>query len=98
VNNQVNNEVNNEVNVMESDAPIDYIDNYDSNNKDIQDYESTACGYFCIAFIKFSYHMKDVKRALFKFDDLFCKNTKKNDYVLCNMLNGFLNMDLEIRF
>jgi len=40
----------------------------------------------------------DKKRALFKFDDLFCKNTKKNDYVLCEMLNGFLNMDLEIRF
>ena len=68
------------------------------NHKDIQDYESTACGYFCIAFIKFSYHMQDVKRAIYKFYDLFCKNTKKNDYVLCNMLNGFLNMNLEVKF
>ena len=26
---------------------------YDHNNKDIQDYNSDACGYYCIAFIKF---------------------------------------------
>ena len=42
--------------------------------------------------------MNDVKKALYKFDDLFSKNTKKNDYVLSNMLNGFLNMNLEVKF
>jgi len=68
------------------------------NHKEIQDYDSTACGYFCIAFIKFSYNMSNVKNALKTFDDIFSKNTNRNDKILCDMLNGFLNMDLTIEF
>ena len=58
------------------------------NEKPIQDLDSTACGYFCIAFIKMSYNLKNKDKALKIFNDLFINNTKKNDYILENILNS----------
>jgi hypothetical protein len=56
------------------------------NQKPIQDIDSTACGYFCIAFIKLSYYMDNKNKALKFFNDLFTNNTKKNDYILEKLL------------
>jgi hypothetical protein len=56
------------------------------NERPIQDLESTACGYYCIAFIKVSYYMTDKNKALEYFNDLFTYKTKKNDYILKELL------------
>jgi hypothetical protein len=56
------------------------------NEKPIQDLESTACGYYCIAFIKLSYWMKDKEKALKYFNEVFTSDTRKNDYILEKLL------------
>jgi hypothetical protein len=53
----------------------------------IQDYEnSSACGYFCIAFIKFLYNQDDKIKAFDTFINLFKSDTNKNDHVLYQLL------------
>jgi hypothetical protein len=55
--------------------------------KDIQDFNSSACGWYCIAFIKFL-HDKTDKEEMFKtFLKLFKLETIKNDKILQEMLN-----------
>ena len=70
-------------------APLDVensIKPYIYNNGEIQDFDSSACGYFCIAFIKFL-HNKDNKQEAYKtFLKLFKLQTLKNDKILHNML------------
>lgn len=70
-------------------APLDVensIKPYIYNNAEIQDFDSSACGYFCIAFIKFL-HNKDNKQEAYKtFLKLFKQQTLKNDKILHNML------------
>ena len=70
-------------------APLDVensIKPYIYNNAEIQDFDSSACGYFCIAFIKFL-HNKDNKQEAYKtFLKLFKLQTFKNDKILHNML------------
>ena len=70
-------------------APLDVensIKPYIYNNGEIQDFDSSACGYFCIAFIKFL-HNKDNKQEAYKtFLKLFKQQTLKNDKILHNML------------
>jgi hypothetical protein len=58
------------------------------DEKPIQDIDSTACGYFCIAFIKLSYYMNSKNKALKYFNDLFTNDTKKNDYILEKLLKS----------
>jgi hypothetical protein len=59
---------------------------YVFNNKEIQDYNSSACGWYCIAFIKFL-HDKTDKEEMFKtFLKLFKLETIKNDKILQEML------------
>ena len=59
---------------------------YIYNDAEIQDFNSSACGYFCLAFIKFL-HNKDNKQEAYKtFLKLFKLQTLKNDKVLHNML------------
>jgi hypothetical protein len=52
---------------------------YIYNDKDIQDWNSEACGWFCIAFIKFLYDKNDKEIAYKEFLKLFSSNTKEND-------------------
>ena len=70
-------------------APLDVensIKPYIYNDAEIQDFDSSACGYFCIAFIKFL-HNKDNKQEAYKtFLKLFKLQTLKNDKILHNML------------
>ena len=70
-------------------APLDVensIKPYIYNDAEIHDFDSSACGYFCIAFIKFL-HNKDNKQEAYKtFLKLFKLQKLKNDKILHNML------------
>ena len=60
---------------------------YIFNDDEIQNYEnSSACGFFCIAFIKFLYNMDNKYKAFEVFKKLFSKNTEKNDQRLYQIL------------
>ena len=61
---------------------------YNHNNKDIQDYNSDACGYYCIAFIKFLHSKIDKQMAFNEFILLFSKKTTDNDNILEEYLSG----------
>ncbi len=60
---------------------------YIFNDADIQDYNSSACGYFCIAFIKFLHNKQDKQEAYKGFLKLFKNETIKNDKILQQLLN-----------
>ena len=47
------------------------INPYIFNDADVQDYNSSACGYFCIAFIKFLHNKQDKQEAFKGFLKLF---------------------------
>ena len=55
---------------------------YNHNNKDIQDYDSDACGYYCIAFINFLNDKQNKEMAFNEFIHLFKKKTTDNDNIL----------------
>jgi len=59
---------------------------YDYNDKDIQDIKSSACGYYCIAFIKFMNGKTNPLKAFNTFIKLFNKNTNRNDEILQHIL------------
>jgi hypothetical protein len=53
---------------------------------EVQDYNSSACGYFCIAFIKFLHSKQDKQQAYKAFLQLFKNETVKNDKILQRLL------------
>jgi len=59
---------------------------YAFNDKQIQDLKSSACGYYCIAFIMFLYGKQDIENLYRIFINLFSKDTNKNDEVLEKLL------------
>ena len=59
---------------------------YVFNDADVQDYNSSACGYFCIAFIKFLHNKQDKQGAYKAFLTLFKNQTIKNDKILQRLL------------
>jgi hypothetical protein len=71
-------------------APPQEIENllktYDFNNIDIQNINSSACGYYCIAFIKFMYGKNNPLKYFTTFVNLFNNNTKYNDIILKKLL------------
>jgi hypothetical protein len=59
---------------------------YIFNDDEIQDFNSSACGFYCIAFIKFL-HDKTDKELMYKtFLKLFKLETIKNDKILQELL------------
>ena len=64
------------------------LNEYTFNNKQIQNLKSTACGYYCVAFIIFMSERKNKKIGFKIFVDEFSTNTKKNDKLLYNYLYG----------
>jgi hypothetical protein len=66
----------------------DRLKEYEYNDKDIQNINSSACGYYCIAFIKFMTNKKDLIKSFSTFTKLFSNNTIKNDNILKELLNG----------
>lgn len=70
-------------------APIEVeekLKSYIYNNKQIQNYNSTACGYYCISFILSMNKQKNKEIGFKKFIDVFSNNSKKNDEILYNYL------------
>ena len=70
-------------------APTDVekrITPYIFNDADVQDYNSSACGYFCVAFIKFLHNKQDKQEAYKGFLKLFKNETVKNDKILQRLL------------
>jgi hypothetical protein len=61
---------------------------YNHNNKEIQDYKSDACGYYCIAFIKFLNDKQNKEMAFNEFIRLFSKKTTDNDNILEEYLSS----------
>jgi len=61
---------------------------YIYNDKDIQDWNSEACGWYCIAFIKFLCDKMDKDIAYKEFLKLFSNNTKENDKILKEYLEN----------
>ncbi len=59
---------------------------YYYNKRDIQHINSSSCGYFCIAFIKYIHNKKNKLEAFDKFISLFSGNTKQNEKVLYDLL------------
>lgn len=59
------------------------------NDADIQDFNSEACGYYALAFIKFLYDKTNKEVAFKEFLRLFKNNTKEND----NILQKYLKLD-----
>ena len=59
---------------------------YTYNDKQIQNIYSTACGYYCIAFIIFMNERKNKKIGFEIFINEFSRNTKNNDKILYNYL------------
>ena len=67
---------------------------YIYNAKQIQHIESTACGFFCIAFVaytsKSSFGRAPTRMDFQRFCGLFSKDTKVNDEILNKLLSQFL--------
>ena len=59
---------------------------YIFNDKDIQDFNSSACGLYCIAFIKFLHDKTDKEQMYNTFLKLFKLETIKNDKILQELL------------
>lgn len=62
---------------------------YEFNNREIQNLDSSACGYFCIALIKFvesNKHTTTIHNLVKRFSNSFSKNTSLNDGILFNFL------------
>lgn len=57
------------------------------NDRDIQDWNSKACGWFCIAFVKFLNDKDDKETAFKEFLNLFSRNTCENDEKLKKYLS-----------
>ena len=62
---------------------------YIYNDAEIQDFNSEACGYYALAFIKFLYDKSNKEVAFRQFLQLFRSNTKEND----DILKKYLNLD-----
>lgn len=62
---------------------------YIYNDADIQDFNSEACGYYALAFIKFLNDKTNKEVAFKEFLKLFKNNTKEND----DILKKYLNLD-----
>ena len=61
---------------------------YVYNDADIQDFNSEACGYYALAFIKFLYDKSNKEVAFRQFLQLFKNNRKEND----DILNKYLKL------
>lgn len=59
---------------------------YQYNTKDIQAINSSSCGYYCVAFLKWMYQAKQKYKAFEDFIDLFTNEYNKNEVVLHELL------------
>lgn len=76
-------------------APIEVIDRIDMdsyfwNEIQIQDLDSTACGYYCVAYVFFMNQKMNPFKSFVQFCKLFNKDTNKNDKILKVLLTKYL--------
>lgn len=76
-------------------APIEVMNKIDEksyfwNNQQIQDLDSTACGYYCVAYVFFMNQKLNPFKSFDQFCKLFNKDTKKNDKILKVLLTKYL--------
>jgi len=56
------------------------------SNRDIQDLNSSSCGWFCIAFLRFMNHKQDLDKTYELFIKMFMDNTVENEKILSGLL------------
>ena len=59
---------------------------YMYNDMEIQDLDSTACGYYCVAFVLYLHKKINIERAFMEFINLFSKDTERNERTLHRIL------------
>ena len=60
---------------------------YIYNQFDIQDIDSSSCGWYCIAFLRYMHHNKvNLEKSFVSFINLFSSNTRDNELVLKSLL------------
>ena len=70
-------------------APLEVQDKiipYTYNDEEIQDIDSTACGYYCVAFVLYLDRKMNIERAFREFIHLFGKDTERNERILHRIL------------
>jgi hypothetical protein len=65
----------------------DQIGEYTFSDIDLQNINSTSCGFFCIAWMRWMEQHNNKKSAYSNFLKLFSKDTKKNELILHRLLN-----------
>ncbi len=53
---------------------------------EIQDINSTACGFYCVAFILYLNKKMNIEKAFMEFINLFGKDTERNEAILYQIL------------
>jgi hypothetical protein len=69
-------------------APMEvqqHLKNYSYNDKQVQNIDSTACGYYCIAFIQYLHDKKNKNKSFETFLNIFKTNQLYNDVILKNL-------------
>jgi hypothetical protein len=66
----------------------DLLYKYGYTKQQIQDINSTSCGFYCIAFIKFMYNKRDYVKSYRAFCSLFSEDTIRNEIILNHLLYG----------
>ena len=59
---------------------------YMYNDLEIQDIDSTACGFYCDAFVLYLNKKMNIERAFMEFINLFGKDTERNEAILHQIL------------
>ena len=59
---------------------------YMYNDLEIQDIDSTACGFYCVAFILYLNKKMNIEKAFMEFINLFGKDTERNEAILYQIL------------
>ena len=59
---------------------------YMYNDLEIQDIDSTACGFYCVAFILYLNKKMNIEKAFMEFINLFGKDTERNEAILYQLL------------
>jgi len=69
-------------------APMEvqqHLKNYSYNDKQVQNIDSTACGYYCIAFILYLNNKNNKMESFNNFLNIFKTNKLHNDIILKNL-------------
>ena len=65
----------------------DKMNDYTWSDKEIQNLDTSSCGFYCIAFAKYMENKLNPLKAFSTFVNLFSNNTKENEMILSVLLN-----------